>query len=32
MPGMTLTITTILSLLGLAIAYFYMRKVNAGAA
>jgi K(+)-stimulated pyrophosphate-energized sodium pump len=27
MPGITITVTTALSLLGLAIAYFYMRKV-----
>jgi K(+)-stimulated pyrophosphate-energized sodium pump len=29
MPGITLTITTILSLMGLVIAFYYMKKVNA---
>lgn len=28
MPGITITVTTILSLLGLAIAYFYMKRVT----
>ena len=28
MPGFTLTVTTILSLLGLAIAFYYMKKVT----
>ncbi len=29
MPGITLTLTTLLSLLGLAVAFYYMKKVNA---
>jgi H(+)-translocating pyrophosphatase len=28
MPGITITVTTVLSLLGLAIAYFYMKRVT----
>ena len=29
MPGLSLILTIVLSLLGLAVAFFYMKKVNA---